>query len=111
MRVNLTSTKFKESIPENIYKKHFGKGDTMKLAYGKGCSMCNKTGFEGRVGIFEVLEISEGIRELIMQKANADVINNKAIEEGMTVMLEDGIIKVLNGVTTIEEVLRNTTAL
>ncbi len=109
--VSTDITKFKESIPENIYKKHFGKGDTMKLAYGKGCSMCNKTGFEGRVGIFEVLEISEGIRELIMQKANADVINNKAIEEGMTVMLEDGIIKVLNGVTTIEEVLRNTTAL
>ncbi len=104
-------TKFKESIPENLYKKYFGKSETMKLSYGKGCSMCNKTGFDGRVGIFEVLEITEGIRELIMQKANADEIDNKAIGEGMTVMLEDGITKVINGVTTMEEVLRNTTIL
>ncbi len=101
-------SKFKESIPEAMYKKYFGKNSSPKMSRSKGCSFCNKTGFEGRIGIFEVLVVSEGIRELIMQRVNADIINNKAIEEGMVTMLEDGIIKAIDGLTTIEEVLRNT---
>ena len=73
---------------------------------GKGCLICKNTGYAGRTGIFEVLEVTPGIRELIMAKANSDVITAKAVEEGMTTMFEDGIRKLARGVTTIEEVMR-----
>lgn len=75
---------------------------------GKGCKVCNYTGYEGRIGIFEVLEINEDIRKLIMQRSSSDEIKKRAIEHGMTTMLEDGIRKILQGVTTLEEVLRVT---
>ncbi|KKR55706.1 MAG: Type II secretion system protein E [Candidatus Curtissbacteria bacterium GW2011_GWA1_40_24] len=72
---------------------------------GKGCVEC-EDGYEGRVGIYEVLEVTEPIRELIMKRANSGVIREAAIKEGMTAMLEDGFKKALVGITTIEEVLR-----
>ncbi len=71
---------------------------------GKGCKFCNETGYEGRTAIFEVLEISEGIRNLITKKESSDIIRRKAIEEGMTTMTYDGVDKALKGVTTLEEV-------
>ena len=72
---------------------------------GKGCVEC-EDGYEGRVSIYEVLEVTEPIRELIMKRANSGVIREAAIKEGMTAMLEDGFKKALVGITTIEEVLR-----
>ncbi|MEA1926491.1 MAG: ATPase, T2SS/T4P/T4SS family [Patescibacteria group bacterium] len=75
---------------------------------GKGCERCNNEGYKGRLGIFEVLEVSEAIQKLIIGNATAAEINNTAREEGMFSMFEDGIIKVLQGTTTIEEVLRVT---
>jgi type IV pilus assembly protein PilB len=78
----------------------------MRLYRGKGCKHCNNSGFSGRVGIFEVLEVDEDIRLLITKKASADVIGAKALEAGMTSLLCDGLSKVIKGTTTLEEVLK-----
>jgi len=84
------------------------KKDVKELRFyrGKGCKECGFTGYQGRIGIFEVLEIKDNVRDLIMQRANADEIEKAALKNGMTRMIEDGANKVLKGVTTVEEVLR-----
>lgn len=79
-----------------------------RLYRGKGCALCNGTGYEGRVGIFEVMEVTEEVRQLIMRRANSDEIRQAAILHGMTTMLDDGLQKAVRGVTSIEEVLRAT---
>jgi type IV pilus assembly protein PilB len=73
---------------------------------GKGCNKCADTGYRGRRGIYEVMEVSNSIQELIMKQAPTNQIQDKAIEEGMVLMWQDGFIKCLQGVTTIEEVMR-----
>jgi len=73
-----------------------------------GCEECAYTGYRGRIGIFEVMEISERIRSLIIEGADADTIRQRAIAEGMTTMTVDGLQKVISGITTLEEVLRVT---
>ncbi len=73
---------------------------------GKGCSACTRTGYRGRVGVFEVLRMDDGIRELVVNKADADAIRDRAVEHGMTTMIEDGLDKVMTGKTTIEEIIR-----
>lgn len=78
----------------------------MKYYKGKGCIECRNSGFSGRIGIYEVLPVTEKIRELIGRRATTDDIRNAAHEEGMLSMLEDGLGKVGAGMTTIEEVLR-----
>lgn len=75
---------------------------------GAGCNKCGGEGYKGRVGIYEVLEVSESIQRLISSNATADEINKLARKEGMFSMFEDGLIKAMTGVTTIEEVLRVT---
>lgn len=94
------------SVDKKILEKYFGKEKKLRVYEGKGCAVCKHTGYVGRTGIFEVLEVTPEIRELIMSKANSDVITKKAIDEGMTTMFEDGIRKLAKGVTTIEEVIR-----
>jgi type IV pilus assembly protein PilB len=79
-----------------------------RLYKGKGCKVCGSTGYIGRVGVFEVLEMKENIKELIIKRASSDEIVKAARSNGMTTMLEDGIQKVLQGVTTLEEILRVT---
>jgi len=74
----------------------------------RGCDRCQRTGFFGRAAIYELLPVTEPIRELIMAKASADAIWRKAIEGGMRTMQEDGWSKVQNGQTTVDEVLRVT---
>jgi type IV pilus assembly protein PilB len=81
---------------------------TFKLYKGRGCGVCNGTGYKGRVGLYEVMEIGEGIRDLIMVGATAVEIKRKALEEGMLTLRMSGIEKIKSGVTTIEEVLRET---
>jgi type IV pilus assembly protein PilB len=79
-----------------------------KLYKGRGCNTCNGTGYKGRVGLYEVMEISEGIRDLIMVGATAVELKRKAIEEGMLTLRLSGLEKIKQGITTIEEVLRET---
>jgi type IV pilus assembly protein PilB len=76
------------------------------LYYGKGCDACNKTGFKGRIALHEVLVINQEIREAILRRATSIEINEIAKRGGMITMIEDGLEKALNGITTIEEVLR-----
>jgi type IV pilus assembly protein PilB len=76
--------------------------------YGKGCMECNETGYKGRKGLFELLVMSEPIRELINMRAPAGVLRARALELGMRTLREDGIRTVLDGETTVEEVLKYT---
>ena len=76
--------------------------------YGKGCGECNETGYRGRKGLFELLIITEPIRELINARAPAGVIRGRALELGMKTLREDGIRTILDGVTTVEEILKYT---
>jgi type IV pilus assembly protein PilB len=76
--------------------------------FGKGCKTCNGTGYKGRKAIFEYLRVSNPIRELINQKAPTLIIREKARELGMRTMREDGIRAILDGYTTVDEVLRYT---
>ncbi|MBU0661183.1 type II/IV secretion system protein [Patescibacteria group bacterium] len=77
-----------------------------RLYKGAGCKICGDTGYHGRIGIFEVLEMSEGIRPFVVNQGSSDEIKEQAIKEGMITLLEDGMDKVFNGVTTLEEILR-----
>lgn len=106
--VTVTIEELAKQVPEELIKKHFHNRGEIRIYHGKGCPVCYHTGYAGRIGIFEVLQLSEAIRELIMAKSSADVIAKKAIEEGMTTMLEDGLAKVEEGVTTLDEVIRVT---
>ncbi len=78
----------------------------MKLYKGAGCAECGGTGYTGRVGIYEVLIVSPTIMNLILQRATAHDIEEQAIKEGMITLKQDGYMKVLEGMTTLEEVLR-----
>lgn len=78
----------------------------LHLYRGKGCSECGDSGFLGRVGIFEVLPVSDKIAKMILSHADSTDIEKQAVEEGMITMKQDGYLKALEGLTTIEEVLR-----
>lgn len=96
-------------IPSTLIKKFLEKTPKgIRLYKGKGCPVCRNTGYVGRVGIYEVMIMSDALREAIMKKADADTLKKVAIKDGMTTMLEDGLAKVKMGVTTIEELLRVT---
>ena len=75
---------------------------------GKGCKNCNNSGYKGRIGIYEILENTESISNMVMKNANTNDLREKAIEEGMLSLIEDGFIKAKNGITTIEEIMRVT---
>jgi type IV pilus assembly protein PilB len=75
---------------------------------GAGCEKCNKTGYKGRVGLYEVLEVTDEIRELVLVGASAMELRKKAIDEGMITLRRSGLRKVQAGMTTIEEVARET---
>lgn len=81
-------------------------GDNRIFYKGEGCARCGGTGYKSRIGIHEVIEVDEKLRELIMRRANADEIRKVAIEGGMITMTEDGFMKALQGKTTLEEILR-----
>jgi type IV pilus assembly protein PilB len=91
-------------------KELLGKKDWMQAVFyrPKGCSRCRQEGYKGRVGIFEVLEMSETISQMVAKKATSDEIEQQAQKDGMIKMMEDGIIKAIQGITSIEEILRVT---
>ncbi len=82
------------------------RGKVKTFYQGAGCAQCNNSGYQGRIGIREVLEVNEKIRELIMARANSQQIKEVAVQSGMTTMIQDGLEKVKTGITTIEEILR-----
>ena len=83
-------------------------GIDVPLYRGDGCEHCSNTGYMGRIAIFELLTINDEIREMIMDKATARELRQKAVQQGMRTLREDGLIKVKKGITTIDEVLRVT---
>jgi type IV pilus assembly protein PilB len=97
-----------KNLPEEIVTKHFGTHETLTIYKGNGCKICHGSGYKGRLGLFEVLQVSKEIRKLINEKNDSDVIVQQAITEGMTTMLDDGLQKVMKGLTSMEEVLRVT---
>ena len=78
----------------------------MEFYAGKGCDSCDRSGYKGRIGIHEVLEVNDEVREALMRRADAGEIQKIAVKNGMTPMLEDGVQKALVGITTVEEILR-----
>ena len=81
---------------------------TTQIFIGKGCVTCNKTGYKGRVGLYEVMEINDELRELILVGASALELKKKAVDNGMLSLRRSGLTKVALGMTTIEEVVRET---
>jgi type IV pilus assembly protein PilB len=75
---------------------------------GRGCDRCNGTGYKGRVGLYEVMEVTEELRELILVGASGLELRRKAVDEGMITLRRSGLRKVMDGVTTVEEVVRET---
>lgn len=81
-------------------------GETPTLYRPRGCKKCNKTGYKGRLGLYEVMLVSEKIERLTVEQATAEEIKKAAITEGMKTLLDDGFAKVKLGLTSIEEVMR-----
>jgi type II secretory ATPase GspE/PulE/Tfp pilus assembly ATPase PilB-like protein len=95
-------------FPIELVQKHFGTATEITVHRGKGCKICRSTGYSGRVGLFEVLEVTKEIRRLVSEKSDSDIITLAAVKEGMKTMLDDGLEKVAAGTTTMEEVIRVT---
>lgn len=97
---------------EELHEFGFEPEDVADITFyeGAGCPDCANTGYKGRMGIFEMLEITDGIRELILQRASADEVQELAIREGLLTMRQDGWLKVCMGDTTFDEVARCTLA-
>jgi type II secretory ATPase GspE/PulE/Tfp pilus assembly ATPase PilB-like protein len=100
-----------KNIPEDVVRRNFDMNNPQVAVYkGRGCKICRNTGYLGRIGVFEVLEVTKKIRKMIVEKKDADEIARGAVEEGMKTMLDDGLEKVSRGLTTLEEILRVTKA-
>ncbi len=96
--------------PEGLVEVGFSKAEApdIKIYKGRGCTTCNNTGFKGRVGLYEVMEISDELRELIIIGASAMELRKRAIDLGMVTLRESGLYKIRAGITTIEEVVKET---
>ncbi len=99
------SESIKKEIQERLAKFKI-ENSNFKLWRGKGCINCNNTGYRGRIGLFEVLEMSDEIEELVLNSATVSEINEKAVEQKMLTIEQDGLQKVLSGITTIDEIWR-----
>lgn len=86
--------------------KNFDNLSKVQFFVGKGCRECNNTGYLGRVGIFEVLVVTEKIGRMILNRETSQTIETESTVDGMVTMKQDGFLKVLEGITTVEEVLR-----
>lgn len=94
--------------PDTLLRSGVEPGETLRAYRGKGCAACNGTGFEGRVGLFEVLVVDDAIREAVLARKDAETIRALAIGSGMRTLAEDGLRRIREGATTLEEVLRAT---
>jgi type IV pilus assembly protein PilB len=82
--------------------------EKVQVSHGRGCATCNNTGYKGRVGLYEVMEITDDLRELILVGASALELKKKALDNGMMTLRRSGLTKIAAGQTTMEEVLRET---
>jgi len=99
-----------EVPPQVLIDAGFGEEElkTTKIYHGKGCNICNKGGYKGRTGLYEVMEINDELRELILVGASALELKKKAVEQGMLTLRRSGLVKIAAGMTTMDEVLRET---
>ncbi|MCF7845219.1 MAG: type II/IV secretion system protein [Candidatus Pacebacteria bacterium] len=102
----ITTLKEEEEGLVSMIKEIAGEKEMKDITFyrGKGCKFCNETGYLSRTAIFEVLEVTEEIRNLIVQKESSEIIRRKAMEQGMSTMMQDGVAKALKGKTTLEEI-------
>ncbi len=94
-----------KSVLGSLFPKKF-ETSPITLSKGEGCQECNQTGYLGRIAIFEILKVTTAINQHVLRQESADIIEQTAKKEGFIRMIEDGYLKVLDGVTTMEEVLR-----
>jgi type IV pilus assembly protein PilB len=96
--------------PDALVDIGFNEKEAQKATVYKpdGCSDCNNTGYKGRTGLFEVMEVSEDIKDLILARSNSKDIKKKAMQQGMTTLRQSGLVKIKAGITSVEEVLRET---
>jgi type IV pilus assembly protein PilB len=97
---------YKQHLSKEQIKRYFGKKKSARFYRGKGCSLCYHTGYLGRTGIFELMIISQRLRDAIMNQRDSDSIRQLALKDGMVSMFDDGLRKVEAGITTIEEIIR-----
>jgi type IV pilus assembly protein PilB len=95
--------------PEAMRELNITDEDPFLIHEAKGCQKCSNTGYKGRVGLYEVMPVSEEIREMILNRCSSSEIKIQAVNEGMLTLRADGILKLKGGVTSLEEVLRETT--
>ncbi len=95
-------------LQENVVTDKVKKFEDLKFFHGQGCDKCSNTGYKGRIGVHEILEVTDEIADLIVKHATTQEIQEVAEQKGMVVMWEDGFIKAVKGVTTIDEILRVT---
>jgi len=112
VRVNCKQCKKAEQVPAGLLEEAgfdvTGLGEFIELQKGSGCKDCDCTGYESRIGIFELLDINDAMRHLIVKTADATVLKEEAVRSGMRTLKQDGWSKVLGGLTTPDEVLRVT---
>ena len=80
----------------------------VKIYKPNGCQECHNTGYKGRTALYEVMEVTDEIKDLILSRASSREIKNKAMEQGMSTLRHSGLVKIKSGVTSVEEVLRET---
>jgi len=97
-----------ELVAQLGLKRYTGQSQEIQLYHPKGCEQCNDTGYFGRSSLTEVLVVTDEIRRLILKRAESQELHRAAVKEGMRTMYDDGMAKALDGLTTVEEVLRVT---
>ena len=80
------------------------------LYYGKGCNRCNNTGYKGRLGLYEIMTFNDTIRNMIMEKASTNLLRDEAVKNGMTLLRTNGLSAIYDGITTMDEVIKQTVA-
>ena len=93
-------------VEQLAYEKATGEKRT-EFRYGVGCEACSYTGYLGRTGIFEIMQVTDNIRKLIVTGANSSEIRKQSVEDGMVSLMKDGMLKVQAGITSPAEVLRS----
>lgn len=111
---NIKRKELLKYFSNDIISKHFGpesKTKEVEAFAGEGCKFCHESGYSGRVGVYEILEVNDKNKDLIASRSSEEEIEKQAIADGMTTMVDDGIQKIKSGLTTVEEVFRVTTAI